>query len=72
MHFLTTVLSAPAADSIDGLLEFATKMVTWLITTMTSFVGFITSNPLILWFIMPVIISFGVGLILRFIRSAGI
>lgn len=60
--------STPDPGSWDGLIEAGTKLVTWLITTMTSFVTFMLAHPILMVGIMIGIISFAVGLLVRFVR----
>lgn len=45
-----------------------TSLVTAAITWVTSFVGAITANPLILMFVIVSFVGLGVGLIRRLIR----
>ena len=35
------------AYSLENLLQAATQVVTWMITSMTSYLGFITANPVV-------------------------
>lgn len=45
------IMMAEAGFTIDTLLTSGTSLVTWLISAMTSFLGFMTTNTAILvWF----------------------
>lgn len=61
------ILLSGAASTFDlsALLEGGTSVITWLITAMTSFLGFITSNTaLLVWFFVSL-----AALGLKFIRA---
>ena len=57
------------ASSIGGLLSMATEVVTWLITTMTSYISFITDNPIILIMALIMLCGLGVGMLFRIWHS---
>lgn len=57
------------ASTIDGLLEYATKVVTWLITTMGSYIAFVTANPIILIMALIMLAGLGVGMLFRIWHS---
>lgn len=60
------------ASSLADILSAATQLVTWLITTIGSFLSFITSNPVILVLFLMMLASFAVGLLFRIWRSTGV
>lgn len=60
--------STPAAGSIAAILADISSIVTSGISWIGSFVGAITSNPLILLFVVIAFVGLGVGLIRRLIR----
>ena len=66
--FNPIALSADAT-TIEGILEIATKVVTWLVTTMGSYLSFITSNPVILLMAVIMIAGLGVGMLFRIWHS---
>lgn len=66
MVFLTT---AADATTIDGLTSMATKVVEWLVTTMGSYLSFITSNPIILMMAIIMLAGLGVGMLFRIWHS---
>lgn len=65
MVFLTTT----DATTIEGILEMATKVITWLVTSMGSYLTFITSNPIILLMAIIMLAGLGVGMLFRIWHS---
>lgn len=65
----TMVYLASQATTIEGLLEMATKVVTWLVTTMGSYLNFVTSNPIILMMAIIMLAGLGVGMLFRIWHS---
>lgn len=63
---MTTAADAPMA--ISALVGEVTTIVTESIKWITLFVGGITSNPLILMFVLLLVVGMGVGLIRRLVR----
>lgn len=59
-----------ANGSLSDILSAATEFVTWVITTMTSYLTFVTSNPVILAFFIITIAGAGVGFLMRIWHSA--
>jgi len=55
--------------TITGLLNLATELVTWLVTTMGSYLNFITSNPIILIMFVVMIAGLGIGMLFRIWHS---
>lgn len=53
---------------MSSIIADVTSIVTAAITWVTSFVGTITSNPLILMFVLISFVGLGVGLLRRLIR----
>lgn len=62
------VLTAPTAGTLAAILADAGSMVTSSVTWIGSFVGAITSNPLIEAFVIVSFVGLGVGLIQRLVR----
>lgn len=58
----------PAAVTMDAILTNIGSVVTQAISWVTSFVGVITSNPLLELFVITSFVGLGVGLIRRIIR----
>lgn len=61
-------MDAPAAGTIAAILSSVGSIVTQGITWVTSFVGVITSNPLILMFVVVSFVGLGIGLLRRLIQ----
>lgn len=59
-----------ANSSLSAILSAATEFVTWVITTMTSYLTFVTSNPVILVFFIITIAGAGIGFLMRIWHSA--
>lgn len=59
-----------ANSSLSAILTAATEFVTWVITTMTSYLTFVTSNPVILVFFIITIAGAGIGFLMRIWHSA--
>lgn len=57
------------ASTMSGLLSLATELVTWLVTTMGSYLSFITDNPVILIMFVIMIAGLGVGMLFRIWHS---
>ena len=55
--------------TITGLLALATELVTWLVTTMGSYLNFFTSNPIILIMFVVMIAGLGIGMLFRIWHS---
>lgn len=62
-------LTAADASTMDGLLGEATKLVTWIITQMASFLDFITSNPIVLVMFLLLLAGAGIGFLMRIWHS---
>lgn len=58
--------------SLSNILSAATELVTWIITTLGSFLTFIVDNPVILVLFLMMIVSFAVGVLFRIWRSTGV
>lgn len=59
-----------AAYGLDNLLSAATQVVTWMITSMTSYLGFITGNPVVLILFLMLIAGSAIGFLFRIWHSA--
>lgn len=57
------------ASTIGGLLDMATSVVTWLVTTMGSYLKFVTDNPVILIMAIIMLAGLGVGMLFRIWHS---
>ena len=62
------VLTAPTVDTLAAILADVGSMVTSSVSWIGSFVGAITSNPLIEAFVIVSFVGLGVGLIQRLVR----
>lgn len=72
MNLLPVALSGGAGgnNSLSSILTAATEFVTWVITTMTSYMTFVTGNPVILVFFIITIAGAGIGFLFRIWHSA--
>ena len=59
---------APAAGTLAAILADAGSMVTSSVTWIGSFIGAITSNPLLEAFVIVSFVGLGIGLIQRLVR----
>lgn len=57
------------ASTVSGLLSMATELLTWLITSMTSLISFITDNPIILMMMLITLVGLVVGYLFRIWHS---
>lgn len=57
------------ASTVGGLLELATELLTWLITSMGSLIKFITENPIILMMMLITLVGLVVGYLFRIWHS---
>lgn len=67
-------IASGGGDTADlsSILSAATSLATWIITTIGSFLTFITSNPVILVLFLMMLVSFAVGILFRIWRSTGV
>ena len=63
------LLATGDASTVSGLLEIATELLTWLITSMTSLITFITSHPIILMMMIISLVGLVVGYLFRIWHS---
>lgn len=56
-------------STVNGLLSLATELLTWLITSMTSLIGFITENPIILLMMIISLVGLVAGYLFRIWHS---
>ena len=57
------------ASTVTGLLEIATELLTWLITSMTSLITFITGHPIILMMMVFTLVGLVAGYLFRIWHS---
>lgn len=57
------------ASTVSGLLNMATELLTWLVTSMTSLINFITDNPIILMMMLITLVGLVVGYLFRIWHS---
>ena len=62
--------AAAEASTITGLLTMATEVVGWFITTMGSYLAFITENPIILMLFLILLAGSGIAFLFRIWHSA--
>ncbi|AXF52339.1 MAG: hypothetical protein [Inoviridae sp.] len=60
----------PASGSLTAILSAATELVTWIITTMGSYLNFVTSNPVVLMMFLILLAGTGIAFLLRLWHSA--
>lgn len=70
LTYLPVFLTASDTSTIDGLLELATKLVTWLVSSATSWLKFVTDNPIILAGFLLTLAGAGIGFLIRIWKSA--
>lgn len=68
MSLIHALAATPAPADVSTIVGDVTTIVTGGVTWISSFVGAITSNPLILMFVVVSFVGLGVGLIRRLIR----
>lgn len=70
--YLPALLSGSASgnDTLAGLLQSATSVVTWLITTMGSYLTFVLDNPAVLMMFLILLAGAGVAFLMRIWHSA--
>lgn len=57
------------ASSFSGILDMATELLTWAITSMGQIVTFITEHPLMTMFLIFTIVGFACGFLFRIWHS---
>ena len=68
MNFL--LMTGETTSTLAGILSMGTDVVSWFITTMTSYLGFITGNPIILVMFLLLLAGAGIGFLFRIWHSA--
>ena len=63
------VLLTSDASTGTGILNMAKEVITWLVESMTSYLGFITDNPIILLMAIIMLAGLGVGMLFRIWHS---
>lgn len=63
------ITATGSASTVSGLLSLATELLTWLITSMTSLIGFITDNPIILMMMLITLVGLVAGYLFRIWHS---
>lgn len=67
MMYLST--TTDDGSTLQGILAAATQIVTWVITSMGSFLKFVTDNPVVLILFLLTIVGFAVGMLMRLWKS---
>lgn len=57
------------ASTVGGLLDIATELLTWLITSMGSLLTFVTSHPIILMMMVITLVGLVAGYLFRIWHS---
>lgn len=57
-------------STLGGLLDAASDVVAWFITTMGSYLKFVTDNPIILMMFLIMLAGAGIGFLMRIWKSA--
>ena len=65
------ILATADATTLGGILDMATDLLTWAITSMGSIVSFIGEHPLMTIFLIFTIVGFAAGLLFRIWHSVG-
>lgn len=67
---LPTMLTAGDSGSLSAILEAATSLLTWFITSMGNVLGFVTDNPVVLMMFLILLVGSAVGMLMRIWHSA--
>lgn len=59
-----------SSGSLTAILEAATQLLTWFVTSMGSFLNFVTSNPVVLMMFLILLVGSAVGMLMRIWHSA--
>lgn len=62
--------STPANGSLQSILQAATELLTWFITSMGSFLSFVVDNPVVLMMFLILLVGSAVGMLMRVWHSA--
>lgn len=63
------MLGLLGASTVSGLLDIATSLLTWLITSMTAVITFMTGHPIILLMLVITLVGLVVGYLFRIWHS---
>lgn len=63
------MLGLLGASTVSGLLDIATSLLTWLITSMTAVITFMTGHPIILLMMVITLVGLVVGYLFRIWHS---
>lgn len=67
--FFAVASTTPSGGSMSSILETATTVLTWFITSMGSLLGFIIDNPVILVLFMIFMVGAAIGMLMRIWKS---
>lgn len=72
MRFLQFAASggSTSSGSLTAILQAATELLTWFVTSMGSFLNFVTSNPVVLMMFLILLVGSAVGMLMRIWHSA--
>lgn len=62
--------SSSSSGSLSAILQAATELLTWFVTSMGSFLNFVTSNPVVLMMFLILLVGSAVGMLMRIWHSA--
>lgn len=65
------LMATANASTFSGILQMATELLTWAITSMGDIVTFISEHPLMTVFLIFTIVGFAAGLLFRIWHSVG-
>lgn len=68
MNFIA-YLTAASGDTLQGILDMTGTLVTWIITQMGAWLGFITDNPIVLILFLIFLAGTGLAFLLRVWKS---
>lgn len=66
---LYAYLSAASPDTLQGILDMTGTLVTWIITQMGNWLGFIIDNPIVLILFLIFLAGTGLAFLLRVWKS---
>ena len=68
LHYASS--SSPSSGSLSAILQAATELLTWFVSSMGKFLDFVTSNPVVLMMFLILLVGSAVGMLMRIWHSA--
>lgn len=67
---MNVLASTTTSGSLSQILEAATSLLTWFITSMGNILNFVTDNPVVLMMFLILLVGSAVGMLIRIWHSA--